>query len=47
MHVATAHHLKTTKSVDALLNAVRTDIPLITLQVPEVTFYRLTSAQTR
>lgn len=31
MHVATAHHLKTTHAVAALLNAVRTDVPLFAL----------------
>lgn len=33
MHVATAHHLETTRSVAALLNAARTDVPLSALQV--------------
>lgn len=31
LHVVTAHHAETTQSVAALLNAVRTDIPLILL----------------
>ena len=30
-HVVTTHHAETTQSVAALLNAVRTDIPLILL----------------
>lgn len=32
-HVATVHHLGTTHHVDALLAAMRTDIPLMALQV--------------
>lgn len=47
MYKVTAHHQETTRRVDVLLNAVRTDAPLIAVQVLDTYVFTLLLTTTR